>query len=99
MISLYQYLPDDRTEEETKILNAVMVRIYNELPDPKDKFILAFCFHLGYGKEDTARALGMSHVAVWKRMRKIRLLLQPMKQEVLGDPRAEVKVTEEEIVG
>lgn len=98
MINLYRYLPDDRTEEETKILNAIMVRIYNDLPDPTDKFILAFCFHLGFGKEDTARALGMSHVSVWKRMKKIRLLLQPVRDEVIGDPQGGVKVSSQEVV-
>lgn len=80
MFNLYGYLPDDRTPEETKILDAIMSDIYQELEDPKDKFILAFCFHLGYGKEETARALGVSHVSVWKRIKKIRRKLEPMKK-------------------
>ena len=96
MISQYNdLLPTDTIEEDIQILNAVMTLIYQKLPDPTDKFILAFCFHMGYGKEDTARALGLSHVAVWKRMNKIRILLEPTKREVLG----EVKVKTKEIVG
>lgn len=95
MISLYnEYLPEDRTPEEVKILNAIMVKIYNNLTDPTDKFILAFTFHLGYGKEDTARALGISYVAVYRRIKKIQSLLEPVKSEVLG----EVKVNDKKIV-
>lgn len=81
MFSLYDYLPDDRTPEEVKILDAIMSDIYQMLDDPSDKFILAFCFHLGYGKEETARALGVSHVSVWKRIKKIQKLLEPIRDE------------------
>lgn len=85
MIDVYSYLPPDRTPEETKILEAVMSRIYQKLDDPKDKFIVAFRYHLGFGMEETARAMGISYVAVWKRVKKIERILNTPEVKDLPD--------------
>lgn len=82
MIDISRLLPPDPTPEERKIINMLVVDLYRKLDDPVDKFILAFAFDLGYPKEDTARALDMSHVAVWKRIQKIRKLLEPSYNEI-----------------
>lgn len=88
-MELYKYLPPDPTPEEMKMVDAVVSKVYEKLEDPADKFILAYCFHLGFGKEETARALGVSHVTVWKRIRKIKKVLGN------GRPKYTVKETTE----
>ena len=70
------YLPPDPTKEEHKILNQVAVTIYQLFPDPKDKFIIAMVFEHGYGKNETARALGCSYMALYNREKKIRAKLE-----------------------
>ena len=85
MINVANLLPPDPTPEERKIINMIIVDLYRQLEDPVDKFILAFAFDLGYPKDDTARALEISHVAVWKRIQKIRKLLEPAYKEALNE--------------
>lgn len=65
-------LPDDITPEEVAILNRVAIRLYTKLDDPIDKFIVAMVFDLGYGREETAEALGVSYVTVWNRINDIK---------------------------
>ena len=71
----YEYLPEDPTPEEHKILNHVAVTIYQRFNDPRDKFIISMVFDLGYGKEETARALGCSYVTVYNRIKRIERVL------------------------
>jgi DNA-directed RNA polymerase specialized sigma24 family protein len=65
------FLPDDCTKEELKILNNVAIDIYLQFNDPQDKFIIAMKWENGYSSEETAEALGVSYVTVYKRALKI----------------------------
>lgn len=64
--------PVDITKEERKIIDAIAVDLYRKLNDPVDKFITAMVFDVGYGKEQTAEALGITYTAVYQRIKKIR---------------------------
>lgn len=68
-------LPSDYTPEEKEIFMCTVVNIYRKLPDPKDKFIVMWCYELGYQKQHVGPALGMSEVAVFKRIKKIKDIL------------------------
>lgn len=68
-------LPPDYTPEEKEIVMCTVINLYRKLPDPKDKFIVAWCYELGYQKQHVGPALGMSEVAVFKRIKKIKKIL------------------------
>jgi DNA invertase Pin-like site-specific DNA recombinase len=67
----FSELPQDITEEEVKILAYSSIQLYQLLDDPVDKFIVAMVFDLGYGREETARALGFHYHTVYQRIKKI----------------------------
>jgi len=69
-------LPPDATPEELMILNALAVYVYQKLDNPTDKFIVAMIYDMGYSREDTARALGVSYVTVYKRDKAIKQILK-----------------------
>jgi hypothetical protein len=73
--NLYQLLPSDYTPEEVAIVKQVVVNLYQKLDDPIDKFIVAFHYDLGYPTTMTSRALMMSDVSLFKRIKKIKTLL------------------------
>ena len=71
-------LPIDCTAEETKIVSSIAVSLYQKFDDPKDKFIIAMIFDGGYGREETALALGISYVSLWKRVKEIEKTLEAL---------------------
>lgn len=68
-------LPPDPTPEEIKLIAYAKTLIYRKLPDPKDKFIVAFVFDMGYSREEAAMALGCTYKTVWERVGKIKKIL------------------------
>lgn len=72
-------LPEDATVEERKIANFAYANIYSLIPDPIDKFIVAFVFDLGNSVLMTAIALGLSRITVHRRTQKIKHLLENAK--------------------
>lgn len=68
-------LPPDYTPLEKELFMETVINVYQKLPDPKDKFIVAWCYELGYQKQHLGYALGMSEVAVFKRINKIKKIL------------------------
>lgn len=75
-------LPPDPTVNTVRIIDAVAVSIYQKLDDPTDKFIVSMVFEIGYTREDTARALGVTYQTVYNRINKIKELLMPKDFEV-----------------
>jgi hypothetical protein len=71
--------PDDITATEKKIINFAYANIYALVPDPIDKFIIAFHFDLGHTVETTAVATGLSRKTVWVKKNKIRKALEGLK--------------------
>lgn len=68
-------LPPEPTPEEIRIVAYAHTLIYRKLTDPKDKFIVAYVFDMGYSRADAAIALGCSYKTVWERLKKIRAIL------------------------
>lgn len=69
-------LPPDPTPEEIKIVAYAKTLVYRKLDDPKDKFIVAYVFDMGYSRQEAAMALGCSYKTVWERIKKIKVILQ-----------------------
>ncbi len=69
----------EQTSLEEKIIASAEAALYRALPDPMDKFIMAFHFHLGYSQIDTMLACNFTKKSVWTRIRKIRALLESKK--------------------
>lgn len=69
-------LPPDPMPEDFMLLNAIAIALYQKLEDPTDKFIIAMVYDMGYTREDTARALGVSYVTVYKRIKVIKEVLK-----------------------
>lgn len=67
-----KFLPPDPTVEEMKILDQMVVDIYNHFDDPTDKLIFALLFDLNYSTGDVIAITGYSQVTVWKRSVKIK---------------------------
>jgi hypothetical protein len=75
---LLDILPSDYTPEEEKIVSSMAVSLYQKFDDPMDKFIIAMVFDSGYGREETALALGISYNNLWKRMKGITATLESL---------------------
>lgn len=73
-------LPPDPTIEEMKILDQMVVDLYNYLEDPTDKFIFALLFDLNYSTIDVIAITGYSEVTIWKRSNKIKEKLAQMQK-------------------
>ena len=69
-------LPPDPTPEEIKIVAYAKTLIYQKLPDPKDKFIVAYKFDMGYSYAETALALGVTYKTVWEHVKRIKAILK-----------------------
>lgn len=54
--------------------------VYAKIKDPIDKFITCYVFDLGHTQKETQIAVGLSKVAIWRRIKKI-------KQQVLEHAR------------
>lgn len=62
--------PDDGwTQPEKIILRTVLVSLYEKIPDLKDKFILMATYESSYTQEAIGDMLGISQVAVNKRLK------------------------------
>lgn len=68
-------LPPDPTPEEIKIVAYAKTLIYQKLSDPKDKFIVAYKFDMGYSYAETAMALGVTYKTVWEHVKRIKAIL------------------------
>lgn len=73
--------PDGWTQPEKIILRTVLVNLYDKLPDLKDKFILMATYESSYTQEAIGEMLGISQVAVNKRLNKSLKLLQAHRKE------------------
>lgn len=73
---LGNYVPCEATKEELKILDLILADFYRKFKDPQDKFIIMSVFQLGMPRKEAARALGVSYVTVWKRIKEIKEQLE-----------------------
>lgn len=65
-------LPPDSSRLEEQILNECIIRIYEKLTDPTDKFLVAFVFEVGYSKNTAANALGVTPQTISRRIKNIK---------------------------
>jgi len=75
-------LPPDSSGVEKKIIEYAYAHIYRALPDPLDKFIIAFHFDLGNNITATAIACGLHRKTIWERKKKIQKFLKNFKVPV-----------------
>jgi hypothetical protein len=75
------FLPPDPTPEEYQVLSYALCDIYQRIPDPVDKFILAFVFELHYTQRMAAISLGLSDGYISQRIDKIRKRLSIVKND------------------
>lgn len=77
-------LPIDPTPEEHEIFEVMLRRtclsrgtshLYEIIPDPVDKFILAYVFELGHTRKSVQQAVGLSKATIWKRINRIKGIL------------------------
>lgn len=71
------FIPKDASKDMIEFLELAAVSVYEQLDDPIDKFIVMGVFDIGYPKESIADCLGISYTAVYKRIEKIRTILNP----------------------
>ncbi len=67
---------DGYNQIERMILHEVVLRVYRELDDPLDKFILMASHEGLYVQEDIAFMVDMTQAGVSKRLNKIKKLLK-----------------------
>jgi len=86
MIPLVQPPKDSFSSLEKIFLKDLLVSIYRMIPDVCSKFIMVAYFECGYSQEDIANMLGISQVAVNKRIKKTqdRLKKNGTKQEIMS---------------
>lgn len=75
------FLPPDATPEEYQVLSYALCDIYQRVPDPVDKFLLAFVFELHYTQRMAAISLGLTDGYVSQRIAKIRQRLSKVKND------------------
>lgn len=68
-------LPPDFTPEEKEILDASLVTLYSLLPNNDLRFLVCMVYEMGYGKEETARAMGISYTKFWQLDKEVKDLL------------------------
>lgn len=71
--------PSDVTAVEKKIINYAYANIYSLIPDPVDKFIVAFMFDMGNSPSITSVAIGLSRTSLFRRTKRIKYLLRNVK--------------------
>ena len=78
-------LPIDATPEEREIYDVMLRRtceirgtahLYEIIPDPVDKFIMAYVFELGHTRRSAEQAIGLSKATIWKRIKRVRSILE-----------------------
>ena len=78
------HLPNDYTPEEYELFrylsngNDDLVdtsSIYQQLVDPIDKFLVCYIFEAKNTRRSAERALGLSKVTVWSKLKRIKALL------------------------
>ena len=75
-------LPPDSSGVEKKIIEYAYAHIYRAVPDPLDKFIIAFHYDLGNNVTATALACNLHRKTIWEKKRKIQKLLKNFKLPV-----------------
>lgn len=68
-------MPVDPTPEEYFFLTRSISNLYSKLPDPMDKFLLAFVYELKYSQDMAAESLNKSPGWVSQRLTKIKQVL------------------------
>jgi hypothetical protein len=77
-------LPSDYTPEEYELFQFLTTgnddpidttSIYQLLPDPIDKFLVCYVFEANNTRRQAEKALGLSKVTVWNRIKKIKATL------------------------
>lgn len=78
------YLPSDFNSVERELYDFMCGKdgtknytmdIYKEIPDPIDKFLIAYVFELGNTRKEAEEALGLSKTTIWARIKRVRLVL------------------------
>jgi hypothetical protein len=76
------YLPNDCNSTERELYNYLTGRpkdytidVYKVIPDPIDKFLIAYVFELGNTRKEAEEALGLSKTTIWARLKRVRLEL------------------------
>jgi hypothetical protein len=72
-------LPTDCTPDERKIVDFAYAHVYRIIPDPLDKFIVAFMFDMQNSVQATAVATGMTRKTIWERHKRIKKFLEDLK--------------------
>lgn len=70
-----EFIPRDANKDMLDFLEIMAVNVYAKLDDPIDKFILMAVYEIGYPREDVASSLGISYTSIYKRLEKIKTLL------------------------
>lgn len=65
-------LPQDATSTEVEIMKITMSRIYESAETIEDKFLIAFCFDLGYSMSMAGYLLGVSEGRISQKLKKTR---------------------------
>lgn len=77
-------LPNDYTPEEYELFKYLTTGnddpvdttgIYQLLPDPVDKFLVCYIFEAKYTRRQAEKALGLSKVTIWSKLKNIRRTL------------------------
>ncbi|GEM_PF-3287581 len=76
-------MPPNSTVVERKIIEFAYANVYGLIPDPIDKFIIAFMFDLGNSQQATAIATGLCRKTIWKRHKRIKEVLKNLKVSYL----------------
>ena len=63
---LYNYLLTGSTRKD------YTMDVYKAIPDPIDKFLIAYVFELGNTRKEAEQALGLSKATIWSRIKKVR---------------------------
>jgi len=76
------YPPSDCNLVERELYNYLTGRgkdytmdVYKVIPDPIDKFLIAYVFELGNTRKEAGEALGLSKTTIWNRLKQVRIIL------------------------
>jgi DNA-directed RNA polymerase specialized sigma24 family protein len=81
--------PDGWTQLEKMFLKTVVIKMYQSIHDPLDRFILMASAESNYKQEDISEMCGLSQVTISKRLTRIKSILKrrykrvPFQQEEL----------------
>lgn len=74
--------PDGWTAVERAIMKQTIIDVYSSIPDLTNRFIIVAHFEGGYTQTDIAAMLGISQVAVYKRLTKTLNVVRAHKKEL-----------------